>query len=341
VATRRALVAVWPIKLVFWLTVPGIGALIPAMYLAQPFLLLGAAIATSLGLTLFAALLADNLRRAAALPVVAAYGWTALVALLLLGGLGLLLALDYRTASLSDRGAAALGHMILGGFGFMGMLALGFSHVLVPMFALAAAPPKPPSFVAFGLTATAVAIGAAGALAGSAGMLTSAVLLGLGAAALHLWLMHRVLATGMRKRLGLSFVLIRAAWVMLPVTLLVGGASIHGLAGPNGPALFGFMLIGGWLLTFLLGVLQRVLPFLASMHAVRQADGLPPLLSELARSGPLQVHATCHAIALTVMATAIAVDSPVLVRIGGVTGLLGAAAFAWFTGDVIRRLLRR
>jgi membrane associated rhomboid family serine protease len=34
--------------------------------------------------------------------------------------------------------------------------------------------------------------------------------------------MHVALKTGMRKRLGLSFVLVRAAWVALPVTLVVG-----------------------------------------------------------------------------------------------------------------------
>jgi hypothetical protein len=231
--------------------------------------------------------------------------------------------------------------MVLGGFGFMGMLALGFSHVLVPMFALAPAPAKRPAFLAFGLAAVALAIGTAGALADSPAMLTAALLLGLAAAASHLWLMHRVLAAGMRKRLGLSFVLIRAAWVMLPVTLLVGGAAAHGLAGPNGPTLFGFMLIGGWLLTFLLGVLQRILPFLASMHASRPAGGPPPLMSELARSGPLRAHAICHGIALTALAAAIAVDSAALLRIGGAIGLVGAAAFAWFTADVIRQLARR
>ena len=153
--------------------------------------------------------------------------------------------------------------------------------------------------------------------------------------------MHRVLVTGMRKRLGLSFVLIRTAWVMLPMTLLVGLAALYGFAGPNGPTLFGFMLIGGWLLTFLLGILQRILPFLASMHATRSAGGAPPLMSELAGSGPLKVHAICHAVALAVLALAIAVDSAGVVRIGSAVGLAGAVAFAWFAADVTRRRLVR
>ena len=339
VATRHALAAVWPIKLVFWLTVPGIAALIVGMYAANPEIIIPAAIVTVVGLLLYAGLLADNLRRAGNLAVVAAYGWAALVALVLLVGLGLLLALDYEIGVLPNHAAAALAHMILGGFGFMGLLVLGFSHVLVPMFALTAAPPNRPSFIAFALATAGVAIGSIGALADSMPTLTAAALIGLGAAVLHLWLMSRVLKSGMRKRLGQSFLLIRTAWILLPATLLIGLAALYGLAGSNGPTLFGFLLIAGWLLTFLLGILQRILPFLASMHANRTAGAAPPLLSELAASAPLKLHAVCHGIALAVLSLAIAVDSTWLTRAGSAVGLVGAVAFAWFTVGVTRRAL--
>jgi hypothetical protein len=339
VATRRALAAVWPIKLVFWLTVPGMAAMVLGMYTAQMAVLIPSAVVTTLGLLLFGALLADNLRRAGSLLVVAAYGWAALAALVLLILLGLVLALDYELGLLSDHGAVALAHMILGGFGFMGLLALGFSHVLVPMFALAAAPPKAPSFIGFGLALAGVALATAGAFADSVPILTGAGVIGLGGTGVHLWLMHGVLERGMRKRLGLSFILIRAAWAMLPLTLVVGLAALHGLAGQNGPTLFGLLLIGGWLLTFLLGVLQRILPFLASMHAPRSARGAPPLVSELAASRPLQVQAVCHGAALLLLAAAIVADAAWLVRIGAGVGLVGALAFAWFTAGIVRRIV--
>jgi hypothetical protein len=338
VATRRALAAVWPIKLVFWLVVPGIAAMVLGMFTAQMSVLIPSAVMTTLGLLLFAILLADNLRRARSLPVVAAYGWAALASLLLLAALGVALAFDYELGWLPDHAAVALAHMILGGFGFMGFLALGFSHVLVPMFALAAAPPRTPSFAGFAVALAALVLGTAGAVADSTPILTGAGLVGLGAAMEHLWLMRGVLARGMRKRLGLSFVLIRAAWMTLPLTLLIGLAALYGLAGPNGPTLFGLLLLGGWLLTFLLGVLQRILPFLASMHATRSARGSPPLLSELAASWPLQIHAACHGGALVLLAAAIVADAALLARIGAAVGLVGALAFAWFTADILRRL---
>ena len=339
VATRRALAALWPIKLVFWLVVPGTLVLFVGMYAAQPALLdLGAGL-TSIGLFVFAALLADNLRRADALPVVAAYGWAALASLLVLAALGFALALDFRLGALPNHRAVALAHMLLGGFGFMGMLALGFSHVLVPMFALAAAPAKRSGSIGFFMAAAAIVMGSAGALLNAVWLLTGAALIGLSAALFHLWLMHRLLVAGMRKRLGLSFVLIRFAWLILPLTLLVGIAALYDLAGPNGPTLFGFMLIGGWLLTFLLGILQRILPFLASMHAVRSPGGAPLLVSELAAAAPLKVHASCHVCALAVLASAIATDSAALFRVGTLVGLIGAVAFAWFTGQVLRKLM--
>src|SRR5450759_5206714 len=147
VATRRTLHAVWPIKLVFWLTVPGMLALMGGMYLAQTSMLITGAVITTAGLLLYCGLLADNLRRASGLAVVGAYGWTALVALAIVIVLGVALAFNEKAGFLPDHGAAALAHLILGAFGFMGLLVLGFSHILVPMFALAAATAKRASYI--------------------------------------------------------------------------------------------------------------------------------------------------------------------------------------------------
>jgi hypothetical protein len=338
VATRHALPAVWPIKLVFWLAVPGIALLISGMLVLQTTLLTIGAAATAAGLLLFGLLLADNLRRAPNLGPVGAYGWIALAAFVMLIGLGLLLAFDYHVGSLPDRGAVALAHLILGGYGFMGMLALGFSQILVPMFALAAGPRRGPSLLAALLAAGALSLGTLGALDRSRSMLGLAGLLGLAASGLHLTLMARVLRTGMRKRLGLSFVLIRAAWAMLPISLIVGVADLFGFAGRNGATLFGFLLLGGWLLTFLLGILQRIVPFLASMHAARSSDGAPLRPSELADAWPLRLHAICHAIALVCMAAAIVLNHGLIMRIACAIGGIGALAFAWFVIDVLRRL---
>ncbi len=339
VATRRTLHAVWPIKLVFWLTVPGMIALIGGIYMAQTSILIPAAVITTAGLLLYCGLLADNLRRASNLPVVVAYGWAALAALVLMIALGVTLAINEDVGVLPDHGAVALAHLILGGFGFIGLLVLGFSHILMPMFALASAPAKRPSFACFAAAATALVLGTLGALIGSRNVLAAAALVGLAAAATHLWLMYRVLKTGMRKRLGLSFVLVRAAWIMLPAALLVGLAALYGLAGNNGATLFGFLLLFGWLLTFLFAILQRIMPFLASMFVTPPASGGPAIVSELAGAPSLKLHAVCHGLALAALAVAILRDDATIARVGSAIGLVGAIAFAWFTADVIRRMM--
>ena len=339
VATRRTLHAVWPIKLIFWLTVPGLIALVAGMQTAQTNILIPAAATTAVGLLLFCGLLADNLRRASSLPVVGAYGWAALVMLVLVIALGVTLAFNEEAGFLPDHGAVALAHLILGGFGFMGLLALGFSHILIPMFALASAPPKRPSYVSFAAASTAIFLGTFGALAGSRSLLTIALLTGLAAVAMHLWLMHRVLKTGMRKRLGLSFILVRAAWIMLPTTLLVGLAALYSLAGARGGTLFGFLLLYGWLLTFLVGILQRIMPFLASMFAAPPVSGGSAIVSELANVGSLKLHAICHGLALALLVVAILLEDTMVARLGSAAGLIGAIAFTWFTADVIRRII--
>jgi hypothetical protein len=339
VATRRTLHAIWPVKLVFWLTIPGMVALIGGMYTAQTNILVAAAVTVTAGLLLFGWLLADNLRRASSLPVVGAYGWVALAALVLVTTLGATLAINEDAGVLPDHGAVALAHLILGGFGFMGLLVLGFSHILVPMFALASAPAKGPSFANFAVASIALVLGTVGALIGSRDVLAAAALAGLAAAGIHLWLMYRVLETGMRKRLGLSFVLVRAAWIMLPATFLVGLAALYGFAGRNGATLFGFVMLFGWLLTFLFAILQRIMPFLASMFVTPPASGGTAIVAELAGAPVLKLHAVCHALALAVLAIAIFFNDAAVARVGSAIGLTGALAFAWFTADVVRRML--
>jgi hypothetical protein len=339
VATRRTLVAVWPIKLVFWLVVPGLLSLLVGMCIPDVAVAIVGAGVTAAGLLIYAALLAENLRRARGLPVVVAYGWTAAAALALLVVLGVALSSDYAVAWLPDHADAALAHLILGAFGVLGMLVLGFSHILVPMFALSSAPASRPAAAAFVTATVALVAAVAAALLEERSVLAAAAIGGLAATAAHIMLMRRVLQTGMRKRLGLSFVLIKASWVLLAASLLVGLFAVYGFAGPRGPTLFGLLVLGGWLLTFLLGILQRILPFLASMHAVGIGRGTPPLLSELAASSPLKLHALCHTIALVGLIVAIILDSGALARSASAVGCLGAIAFAWFTARVIGRII--
>lgn len=340
VATGQAIGRHWPIKISFWLFAPGTLLLSLGMIDADRALLYLGSFGVGAGLLIFAWLTAGNLWRArAAMPVVTAHGWAALFALLLLFAMGLLLIGDFDNSYLASRQEIAVAHMIVAIFGFMGLLIFGFSQILVPMFTLSRALPTGPGWFELTISALAITLGAAGALSDNEAMMLAAIILGLGGAITHLWLMKIAFQTRMRKRLGLSFVLIRLSWAMLVIGLLTGLAVMANVPIANGVNLAVFVLLAGWLLTFLAGILQRIMPFLASMHTISQG-GKPPLLSELTAERPLMVHALCHCGAVALCATGIILEMPLFVQLSAIAGLVGAVAFATFAAYILLRVRR-
>jgi hypothetical protein len=337
VATKQPMGSQRLMRLTSWLFIPGVLVLAIAMAAQAILPLAVGALLTTAGLLLFAGLVAHNLWRVKGMALVVTHGRAALAALVLVAGFGFVLAADYHHAWGIDHGRMALAHFQLGAFGFMGLLALGFSYVLVPMFALS---PTPSARLGYGALAAALGglgLGVAGALAALPALLLAAALAGLVAAGLHFQALRGSLKRRMRSRLGLSFVLVRAAWACLPASLVLGAALAAGAEVPNGATLFGFLVLFGWLLTFVLGILQRIMPFLGSMHATRPG-GKPPLVSQLTLERPLQLHAGAHGVALACLALGIVFGETALIQVGAVAGTTGALAFAWFALGVVRRM---
>jgi hypothetical protein len=339
VVTLRPLGSIWPAKASFWLFLPGVILLTFGMISVHaPSLNWGAGLVV-FGLVFFVALTANNLQRAGNLPVVAAHGWGAIAALIIFAVIGALLAADLEGGFLTDHRRLAILHMNLAIFGFMGLLAIGLSLVLVPMFALSRSLSTFQGWLQLVLTAAAIVTFCAGALIDSKILGVGAITIGFAAATTHLRLMRNALRSGMRKRLGLSFVLVRSSWGLLAVGLLIGLAIIVEFPIPNGPALFGFIILAGWLLTFLTGILQRIMPFLASMHAA-DASGMPPLLSDLTAQTPLKVHAVCHFAALALCSIGIVLQWTIVIETGAVLGVIGSVSFLVFAARVIVGLKR-
>ena len=273
---------------------------------------------------------------ARSLPLVAAAVWTALVSLAGAVGLAAIMVSGTGFDVLPDHARIALAHAVLAAFGFMGMLAIGLSDVVVPLFAMAFVAHHRWSGAAVGIGAAALGLAVAGILANVDALVAAAIVGGLAAAACHGVAMARILAERMRRRLGEEFILIRASWFLLPLPILVAGGLFLDILPASGPALFGFALLYGWLLTLLLGVLQRIVPLLASMHAARDG-GTPIPPSRLVSRRPLHLHRWCHLAALLVVAAGIALELPSLIRAGALVGTVGAVAFLAFNVTVIRR----
>jgi hypothetical protein len=155
----------------------------------------------------------------------------------------------------------------------------------------------------------------------------------------HLVLMARALRIGLRRELGRPFKLVRLAWALLVASLLAALGLELDAPVPGLPTLFGVVLIG-WLLTFLLGVLQRIAPFLASMHAVG-GPGRPPSPSMLTDERPLAAHYACHLAAFALLALAVVAGNSVLAALAAIAGTAGALAYAGFLATLSRRIAGR
>ena len=336
VATRRPLGPIWAIKLMFVLYAPGValfaGGLAHSTAWAQH---MGATLSVA-GLALFGGLVGANLRKVNDLPGVTRHAWLAVASLLGLAVLGLLLVVDFTKGFLPDHGAAAAAHAVLAGYGFMGMLALGFSYVLIPMFVLGSAVPDPVGKRTALLSGLGLALGAGGALAGIGLVSVLGIGLGLAACVIYLRGMLASLKTRMKKRLEPFFRMVWIAWALLPVSLLAALAPALGAPLDPWGGLWGFLLVFGWLLSFVTAILQRIMPFLASMHS-SALGGKPALLSHLSPKLPVDIHRGCHAAALVLVSTAMVGGWVWPLRLGLLAGLMGAIAFGVYTVEVLRR----
>lgn len=329
VSTGVALRSAGAARIASWFFIPGTAVLIWGMATGQHEAMAAGGFAATLGLGIFIVLIAEVLWRARGFEAISRFGLTALAALLVTVVFGLVLIIDDEHAFLDERLRTATVHLIVGGFGFMGLLTFGFSHVLVPLFALAQGVPARESRAAFVLSVIGLAAAAGGVYSGLWLLAAGGALCGLVAAALHLRSMQRCLSGGMRKNLGVSLLVMRTGWGFLIASLIAGLAAAAGLTGSTGLRLFVFLALFGWLLTYLLGVLQRILPFLGSMNA-SGAGIKPPRPSELAPEPLLRAHAVLHIIAVLLVGLGVGLEDGVPVRLGGIAGLIGAMFYTAF-----------
>lgn len=338
VATRQPLRSVRATKLLWWLLTPGVTLFALGAGLYQPqWMGPGAALVVA-ALALYGWLLAENLRRARGMRVVVLHGWAALGALGLLAASGLALVAFYEHGLALDRGSAAALHLVVAAYGFMGLLAVGLSQFLLPMFALSPAPAPRVAKRTLALAVGAIALAALDRLIfRQPSLLAASAVLGLGAACVHVFSMERALAKRLRPPLGPAFFLIRVSWGCLIASLVLALALALGWRAEGAPPAFGLLLVVGWLLTFLLAVLQRVVPFLASAHAGGGARGMP-LVSSLEPGGSLAVHRALHIAALGGLLVATFAHSAGIARISAAAGFAAAVAYSLFFTRTLMRL---
>jgi len=334
VATRQPVRSIGAAKLVWWLLTPGVLLFAGGAAAYAPRAMAPGATLVVAALALYGWLLARNLWSARGMPVVVAHGWAALVSLAGLALTGLALVARYEHGLALDHSAFRGAHLVLAAYGFMGLLALGLSQFLLPMLAIARPPTARSAYLALGMALAAMALALAGYFGAGEPLLAAGALAGLAAAGIHIASLERSLRARLRPALGPAFALMRLSWALLLASLALALAMALGWAPPRAGVLFVLLLVPGWLLTFLLAVLQRIVPFLASVHAGAGS----PLASALSPEGPLAVHRMLHVAALASLLLAVAVDGKWLAQAAAAVGLAGALAFAVFFLGVLSRL---
>ncbi|HYD77634.1 hypothetical protein [Ramlibacter sp.] len=338
VATRQAPVGERALAAIWWIYNGGLALLVLGMGLARPPWLLAGGVIVGSALGAWALLVARHLLGARGMPGVLAHAWGAMASLAVLLASALLLVAGWQGWPAPSRADLLPLHLLFAPFGFMGLLVLGLSYILVPMFTLAQPLPRESAQLASGgLVAAGLLLGAAAVFVSAAGLLRAAAwACGSAGVLLHLVLMRRAITQGMRKSLGRSFVLLHVGWGALLATLLLGGLLWAGFDEPRLRAGFALALLA-WLLSMVLGFMQRILPFLSALHA---AGGRRrgPTASSLTHEPSLRAHFACHAAALATLALAVLLQSPLLARLAAAVGLAGACAFAFFHVHLLRRL---
>ena len=338
VSTRQPVRSLAAAKWVWWLLAPGVLVFAAGAAVYRPRWMASGATAIFVALAIYCWLLFANLRAARGMPAIRAYGWAALACLAAALLLGMALVAHYEHGVALDRAAIALAHLVLASYGFMGLLALGLSCFMLPMFALAP-PPSGRLAIATLVAALAALVVALAAIAlGRHGLLLAfACLLGLAAALLHIVMLERSLSARLRPPLGAGFLLVRVSWACLLASLALGGALALAWVPERLAVLYVVLLVPGWLLTFLLAVLQRIVPFLASVHAGAAGRG-PALVSSMTPERTLAAHRVLHLAALGLLVAGVAIEGVVLTRIAAGLGLAAAVAFGAFFVSVMLRL---
>src|SRR5450759_3783261 len=238
------------------------------------------ALAVTLAVVLFFAAVLPVLARAPAGPVRLSFT-LAYTGLALTMSLGLLIGLDRRHAFLPGAPMDHLAaHLTLGMFATFTVAIWGVSSKLLPMFLLAPAPdPRRQKTALLLIWCGAVLLAAAlwfGWPAAPFAALPAAAFF------LQLSLMRRLLGARRRGRIDAGFRYALSAYADLFAAGVVGflialGVGKGTLLSLRLPWVYGFLLLGGWVLQTVVGILSKILPFLVWQAVYARRAGLGPL----------------------------------------------------------------
>lgn len=337
VATVQSVRAPRLARALWWLLVPSVAVLVAAMAVRAVSVALWAGVVVASVLALYAGLLAALLAGARRQRAMTWHGWIALGCLVGVAITGPLLLAQQHDGWLDDPRGVALAHLVLAGYGFAGLLATGFSYLLVPMFVVSKGPVEQVQRRLLAGLGTAVVSASALLLADApriwVGVLAAA---GLIPAGVHVGLLLRALARRRSSEGPWTRILMRAAWVGLLTSVGLAAALAAGLAAPGAGSVLVTLLVPGWLISFVLAMLLRIVPFLASVHA-KLAGGPVFTVGDLAPAPLAWLVVLGHLTGVAALLIGLLAEQSWLISVAALAGAAGALGLLGFQAVVLAR----
>jgi hypothetical protein len=281
---------------------------------------------------IYTAFLYRILRRAQNMALVKSHVFLGSCILMIISSLGLLMVVEWAGLYDIPLPHPALLHGGLALYGFTGLMTFGFSRIMIPMLAVSNQTKEK-------LARATLLITAAALFLWTANLPIPALISGLIAACFYSGEMFYILKGRIRTRLGPEWHIIRFAWLCLPFSLLI---ILIGYLSSNATPFIqiGFVLsILGWLVSFVIGILQRIIPFLLSMQIARKT-GMPELPSKLTHEKLLKTIGPLHMTAVGLLCMALALENPLITRLASLCGMLAGFLFLSFFIIALRRKQR-
>lgn len=299
-------------------------------------------ITLGIGVGIFIVVAGESLARAAANPSVTSMRLS-LLGFVVVALLGLYAGSPWLRTQASPMLRLTDTHLVWGLVGWVALLIIGVAYQVVPMFQLTRAYPAwlrsglvPAVFAALILWSGAAVAPPALATAveiGSALFVAAALVL---FAAATLWLQ----ATGQRRLPDATVRFWFLAMVSLLACAALWGARSAGLiAGERAPLVIGAWMIIGFAGSAIIGMLYKIVPFLAWLHLQARLERAVPHMKEFLPDASPLAHTWLHAAGLVLLAPAVWSPDPWLYPAAG--ALL--ASFVWLGANLARsaRLYRQ
>jgi len=311
------------------LLLSGIGITLGGFAHYRPLIASWGAALLCLSALLYALMLTRLLIRSSSLKLVRNHVLVGALCLLLAAALGAAMILNWAGLISFNMPNPRLVHAGLALYGFMGLIVFGFSRIMVPM--LSVSDKTNDRLAILGLLVALTSL-----LLWVGGFFKIAPIVALISALIHIYEMFTILKGRIRTRLGPEWTIIRFSWIMLPLSLLlvIGAQWTDNKA--NITELSILVAVLGWLVSFIIGILQRIVPFLLSMQIARQT-GMPELPSKLAAENLTRIIGPLHIAAVGVTGLAVIMDNAFLLQFGSLIGLASGLSFLTFLIIAIKR----